>query len=163
MSSMNRGFASDLWRGKIFRYRHASAPAFALPPPYWLPPCRACATRAKETSKRGLPNFGQHIDILRGFGVPVVVAINRFPKDTPAELDRLAAYCKERGGISALSEAFIKGGAGAAELAERVVEAIAAHPNGEPQPIYSLESSWKKKIQTVARKNLWRGWGEFQR
>ena len=60
---------------------------------------------------RGLPNMGQHIKILKGYGVPVVAAVNRFPTDTEADLKRLAAYCADLGVNTALSEGFTKGGA----------------------------------------------------
>ena len=66
--------------------------------------------------ERGLPNLGRHIDNLRGFGVPTIAAINRFPKDTDADLKRLEDYCAEHGTPTALSEAFTKGGAGEKSL-----------------------------------------------
>jgi formate--tetrahydrofolate ligase len=87
-----------------------------------------------------------------------VAGINRFPKDTPAELDRLLGYCKEHGVTSALNEAFTKGGAGAAELAERVVETIAANPQANPQPIYAPEDSFEEKVSKVVT-NVYGGAG----
>jgi formate--tetrahydrofolate ligase len=102
--------------------------------------------------ERGLPNLGRHIDNLRGFGVPTIAAINRFPKDTKAELKRLRDYCAEHGIPSALSEAFTKGGPGAKELAEGVVELIARNPAPEVRPAYDLEAPLVEKIQNVANK-----------
>ncbi len=81
---------------------------------------------------------------------PIVVAINRFPKDTDADLKRMAGYCAECGAVSAMSEAFTKGGAGAVALAERVVETIEKHPSPSVQPIYALEDSLENKIMKVA-------------
>jgi formate--tetrahydrofolate ligase len=84
------------------------------------------------------------------FGVPVVVAINRFPNDTDADLRRMADYCRERGVVSTLNEAYAKGGEGAIELAERVVEAIDGNTKPSVLPIYSLEDSPEEKISKVA-------------
>src|SRR5205085_3008276 len=100
--------------------------------------------------ERGLPNLERHIQNLKRFGVPTVVAINQFPKDTDADLKRLADYCVETGSVSAMSEAFTKGGAGAVALAEKVVETIDKNPNPNVQPIYTLEQPLEDKIAKVA-------------
>ena len=102
--------------------------------------------------ERGLPNLGKHIEILQTFGVPIVAAINRFPSDTDAELNRLAAYCAERGVASALSEGFTKGGPGAKELAEKVVAAIEKNSRLSAHAIYSLDESFTEKIRSIAQK-----------
>jgi len=82
---------------------------------------------------RGAPNLVRHIQNLKQFGVPTVVAINRFPSDTEADLNRLAEYCAQQGAVSALSEAFTKGGEGAAAMA-LVGKVIGTHavPLGGP-------------------------------
>ncbi|HEY5029517.1 MAG TPA: formate--tetrahydrofolate ligase, partial [Candidatus Angelobacter sp.] len=100
----------------------------------------------------GAPNLVRHIQNLKQFGVPTVVAINRFPTDTEADLTRLADYCAEQGAVSALSEAFTKGGEGAAALAEKVVETIEKNPRPNVQPIYALEDPLENKIESVATK-----------
>jgi formate--tetrahydrofolate ligase len=82
----------------------------------------------------------------------IVVAINRFPADTDADLNRLADYCAQQGAVSALSEAFTKGGDGATALAQKVVETIDKNPKPDVQPIYSLEDSLENKIESVASK-----------
>jgi formate--tetrahydrofolate ligase len=102
--------------------------------------------------ERGLANLGRHIDNLRGFGVPTIVAINRFPNDTDADLKRLGTYCAEHGTPTALSEAFTKGGLGAKELAEKTVELIARNPAPGVRPVYALDEPIAEKIQKVARK-----------
>ena len=102
--------------------------------------------------ERGLPNLGRHIDNLKSFGVPTIAAINRFPNDTDADLKRLEAYCAEHGTPTALSEAFTKGGPGAKELAEKVVELIAKNPAPAVRPAYELDEPIVEKIQKVARK-----------
>jgi len=101
---------------------------------------------------RGLPNLLKHIEILKGFGVPVIAALNRFPGDTETDLKRLADFCSQYGVVSAVSEAFTRGGPGAKELAERVVETIAATPAPPVQPVYSLDEPLTAKIQRVAQK-----------
>jgi len=100
--------------------------------------------------ERGLPNLERHIQNMKRFGVPIVVAINRFPKDTDADLKRLSDYCVETGAVSAMSEAFTKGGAGATALAEKVVETIDKNPSPNVQPIYTLEQPLEDKIAKVA-------------
>jgi formate--tetrahydrofolate ligase len=101
--------------------------------------------------ERGLSNLGKHIEILKKFGVPTIAAINRFPNDSAADLNRLGAYCVDRGVASALSEGFAKGGPGAKELAEKVVDAIAKNPAPPVHPLYSLEEPLVEKIQRVAQ------------
>jgi len=100
--------------------------------------------------ERGLPNLGRHIQNLKGFGLPVIGAINRFPNDTPEDLARLEDYCAERGVTTARSEAFTKGGAGVTELAGKVVEQIAGNPAPEVRPVYALEETLEEKIGKVA-------------
>jgi formate--tetrahydrofolate ligase len=142
------GFAADLGAEKYFD--------IVMPTSGIRPSVAVLVTTAQSLRNqgegdlgRGLANFAKHIDSLRRFGVPIVAAINRFPKDTPAELDRLLGYCKELGVASALHEAFSKGGAGATDLAERVVETINANPSAQPQPIYSPEDSFEEKVRKV--------------
>jgi formate--tetrahydrofolate ligase len=109
-------------------------------------------TQGEGDLDRGAPNLVRHIQNLKQFGVPTVVAINRFPNDSEADLSRLADYCAQQGAVSALSEAFTKGGDGAAALAQKVVETIDKNPSPNVQPIYSLEESLEKKIASVATK-----------
>src|SRR5260370_3069905 len=80
------------------------------------------------------------------------LAINRFPKDTDADLKRLADYCAEHGAVSAMSEAFTRGGAGAEALAERVVETMEKNPDAKVQPIYSLEESLEVTVNKLPPK-----------
>lgn len=98
----------------------------------------------------GFTNLDHHIRTLRGFGVPIVVAINRFPSDEPEELEMIATECSLQGVPCALVEAYTKGGDGTAELAQKVVSAIETNPRPDIQRVYALEDSLETKILKVA-------------
>src|SRR5579859_7627988 len=145
------GFAADLGAEKYFDIvmrQSGNTPSAAV----LVTTVQSIRNQGEGELERGLPNLGRHIDNLRGFGVPTIAAINRFPKDTDADLKRLEDYCAEHGTPTALSEAFTKGGAGAKELAEKVVEQIAKNPNPVVKPAYELDEPIAEKIQKVARK-----------
>src|SRR6266581_9273215 len=117
------GFASDLGAEKYFdivMQQSGITPSAAV----LVTTVRSIRQQGEGELERGLQNLGKHIEILQTFGVPTTAAINRFPSDTDAELERLAAYCAERGVPSALSEGFAKGGPGAKVLVEKVLETI---------------------------------------
>jgi formate--tetrahydrofolate ligase len=99
----------------------------------------------------GFANLDKHISIVRGFGLPAVVAINRFPSDTEAELTVLKTFCEARGAAFELSEAYAKGGEGAAALARKVVAVIDAHPNLSLTPTYAISDPAIEKIAKVAQ------------
>jgi formate--tetrahydrofolate ligase len=145
------GFASDLGAEKYFDIvmpQSGLTPSAAV----LVTTVRSIRSQGEGDLERGLPNLGKHIGILKTFGVPTIAAINRFPDDSGADLDRLAAYCAERGITSALSEGFTKGGPGAKELAEKVVEVIASNPTPSVHSLYSLEEPLLEKIRKVAQK-----------
>jgi formate--tetrahydrofolate ligase len=99
----------------------------------------------------GCSNLERHIANLRNvYHLPVVVAINRFPSDTEAEIEALAAKCREIGVRFALSEVVAQGGQGGRELARAVLQSL-TDPNAF-QPAYSLEDSLRSKIETIAVK-----------
>ena len=98
---------------------------------------------------RGFENLEKHIENVNKFGVPAVVAINRFPTDTEAELDFLMKKCKESGAEAVLSEVWAKGGDGAIELAEKVVE-ICESKESNFKPLYDVEESIRDKIEKIA-------------
>jgi formate--tetrahydrofolate ligase len=100
--------------------------------------------------ERGFPNLEKHIKIVRSFNLPVVVALNRFPRDTDAELATLAEFCELHGAAFALSEAFSKGGEGAMALAAKVVEVLEANSDVQPASLYRSEDSALEKISKVA-------------
>jgi formate--tetrahydrofolate ligase len=99
----------------------------------------------------GFANLEKHISIVRGFGLPAVVAINRFPSDTEAELTVLKKFCEARGAAFELSEAYAKGGEGAAALARKVVEVMDAHPNISQTATYAMNDPALEKITKVAQ------------
>ena len=103
-----------------------------------------------EALKKGIANLGVHIENMRKYNVPVVVAINRFGTDTDAELSFIEEYCKANGADFALSEVFGKGGDGGVELAQKVVEAC--DKPSDFAPIYPLELTVKEKIEAIASK-----------
>lgn len=111
-------------------------------------PKDALAGENVEAVKRGGVNLEAHIENLKKFGVPVVVAVNRFHTDTDAELDAVHLICDRCGARCAMSEVFSKGGAGGTELAQAVVEACE-----EPScfaPIYGDDLSIQEKIERIA-------------
>ncbi|MGC2639856.1 MAG: formate--tetrahydrofolate ligase [Acidobacteriaceae bacterium] len=100
--------------------------------------------------EKGFANLARHIANLQRFGLPVVVAINHFPQDTPEELGRLKAFCNHLHVASALAEAFTRGGAGCEELTRAVVSAIDAGGNACAQRSYALADAYEEKIRKVA-------------
>ena len=104
-----------------------------------------------EAVKAGASNLIRHIDNLKnGFGLPVVVAINRFPDDLPEELALIQAECDRLGVRAAQSEVFAKGGAGGLELAEAVL--AACREPGHFAPITTPAMPLREKIETIAQK-----------
>lgn len=103
-----------------------------------------------EALSKGASNLKRHIENIRKFGIPSVVAINRFPSDTDAEIELIREKCKEEGVDTVLSEVFTKGGEGGIELAHKVVD-ICENKESKFKPIYPLDMSIKEKIETVAR------------
>lgn len=99
----------------------------------------------------GFVNLEKHLRNLSVFGVPPVVAINHFPNDTDDELKLIQAFCGECGVASALSDAFAKGGEGAAALAKLVVQTIDAQPKPFPASLYSATDSAEEKVLKVAQ------------
>jgi formate--tetrahydrofolate ligase len=104
-----------------------------------------------EAVKAGLANLDQHVKNLQQFGVPVVVAINKFPEDTEAELDAVLEHYEDEMGVrAAVSRVFEDGGEGGVELAEKVVDAV-ENDEADFEPLYDLEDSLKDKMEAVAK------------
>lgn len=103
-----------------------------------------------EAVKKGIVNLEKHIENVKKFGVPLVVAINIFAQDTPEELEAVREHCAKHGVNVALSDVFARGGEGGVELAKEVI-ALAESGQADFHPIYPLEMSLKEKIETVAK------------
>ena len=99
--------------------------------------------------ERGCANLRQHLDNLRLFGVPVVVALNRFTGDSPAEIEAVRGHCADGGAPMALSEGWGKGGEGMLELGRLLLETIAHHP-ADFKLLYEDQRPLLEKITTVA-------------
>lgn len=152
------GFGSDLGAEKFLdikcRYAGLSPSAIVI-----VATCRALkynggvpkaevSNENLEALKKGIVNLGVHIENMRKYNVPVIVAINRFGTDSKEELEYIESYCCENGADFALSDVFGKGGEGGIELAQKVVEAC--EKPSDFAPIYSLDLSVKEKIEKIA-------------
>ena len=101
-----------------------------------------------EAVRRGLPNLLRHIDNLKKYKIPMVVALNIFPTDTEEEKNIIYKACEEKGVMVADSNVFAEGGKGGLVLAEKLLQAM-EKPSGY-KPLYNLEKSLKEKIETIA-------------
>ena len=102
--------------------------------------------------KEGLKNLNRHINNMQGFGQPVIVTLNRFDSDTDEEIDIIRKNCEDRGVGFAVNEAFLKGGDGAVELAQKVVDTI---ERIQPLPInftYPQSETIEGKIEKVCKR-----------
>lgn len=108
------------------------------------------ATENIEALKKGMTNLAKHIENIQKFGLPIVVAINAFPTDTENELQELKSLCESMGASVSISEAWAKGGEGAINLAQKVIEATEKPSNF--QYMYDVNDSIKNKINAIATK-----------
>ena len=100
--------------------------------------------------EKGMINLVTHIENMRKFGLPVVVAINRFGTDSDAEIAAVEKLCGEMGVPVSLTEIFAKGGEGGTDLARKVCETIENHP-ADFKPLYDSELSIKEKLNVIAK------------
>ena len=152
------GFGSDLGAEKFLdiKCRYAGLKPSAI---VVVATCRALkynggvpkaevANENLEALKKGIVNLGVHIENMRKYNVPVIVAINQFGTDTKEELEYIENYCRENGADFALSNVFGKGGDGGVELAQKVVEAC--EKPSDFAPIYPLDLSIEEKVEKIA-------------
>ncbi|KRT36400.1 formate--tetrahydrofolate ligase [Acetomicrobium hydrogeniformans] len=154
------GFASDLGAEKFFdivcRFAGLSPSAVVL-----VTTVRALkhhgGVKKEDLSKenlealsQGLENLKAHLDILSNFGIPVVVALNKFASDTDGEIEMVMEATEERGASIALSEVWEKGGEGGIDLAKKVLEATKEEKSYKP--LYELDLPLTEKIRTIATK-----------
>lgn len=102
-----------------------------------------------DALKKGLVNLGAHVENMRKYGIPVIVAINRFPTDTEAEIEVLADYCKQLNVEYSLSEVFAKGGEGGIDLAQKIVKAC--EEPSDFKCIYDEKLPIREKIEIIAK------------
>ena len=98
----------------------------------------------------GCGNLAKHIDTVQQFGLPYIVAINQFESDSPKEIEALENWCKENGHPMSLSQVWAKGGEGALDLAQQVID-LCDQPNTYA-PLYDVHASIEDKINTIAQK-----------
>ncbi|MCR0569757.1 formate--tetrahydrofolate ligase [[Clostridium] innocuum] len=103
-----------------------------------------------EAMLAGCENLAKHIDTVKQFGLPYIVAINEFASDTPTEVEALQGWCKEHRHPMSLSQVWAKGGEGALDLANQLVE-LCAEENSYA-PLYAVEQSIEEKITAIATK-----------
>lgn len=153
------GFGSDLGAEKFLdikcRYANLKPNAIVV-----VATCRALkynggvpkaevSSENLEALKKGIANLGIHIENMRKYNVPVIVAINQFGTDTAEELQFIENYCKQKGAEFALSNVFGNGGEGGVDLANKVVEAC--EKPSDFAPLYSIELTVEEKIEAIAK------------
>jgi formate--tetrahydrofolate ligase len=104
-----------------------------------------------EAVDKGFENLQKHMENMKVFGVPFVVAINRFPSDTEAEIEKVTVLCQKEKARVALSEVFSRGGKGGTDLAQEILKAVEEDEN-RFELLYSSDMPLIEKIETVARK-----------
>lgn len=107
-------------------------------------------TENLEALQKGLENLEKHIENVAKFGVPAVVAINKFPTDTEAELNLVFERVKASGAEVAISDVWANGGEGGIELAKKVIETVETKESNF-KPLYDVELSIKEKITKIAK------------
>ncbi len=100
--------------------------------------------------KKGIVNLQTHIENMQKYGVPAVVAINRFGTDTEAEIAEIEAFCAKMGVEVSLTEVFAKGGAGGTDLAQKVCKTIAEKPSNY-RPLYDTDLTIPEKLEIIAK------------
>ncbi len=110
----------------------------------------ALSTPDVAALKRGMVNLEAHVKNVQKFGVPVVVALNRFTSDTPEEIDTVLQASKSWGARAALSDVWAKGGEGGEAVAKEVL-ALLAEGKADFKPIYDTAKPIKAKIETIAK------------
>lgn len=103
-----------------------------------------------EALLKGVENLEKHIESVKQFGVPMIVAVNKFAKDTDAEVNTLIKWCEEKNVSVSLSDAWAKGGEGTVDLAEKVVELCSKE--SDFSPIYDVNDSIENKVKIITQK-----------
>lgn len=154
------GFAADLGAEKFFNIVHGYS---GLKPDVAVVVASVRALNmhggvpkdeVKETNlealEKGLANLDKHVENVKKFGIPIVVAINQFPTDTPEELELVQRHCENLGVRWAVSQVVAKGGAGGEEFAKTVLEVLETEP-ANFKPLYDWKLPIKDKLATLAK------------
>jgi formate--tetrahydrofolate ligase len=145
------GFAADLGAEKYFDIVMRTSgirPSVAV----LVTTAQSLKQQGGGSLEAGVPNLARHVETLRNFRVPIVIAINHFPADTPEEHEFLFAWCRKHNLPYALSDAFTRGGEGTADLAQIVVQTLEENPEPTAEPIYTLNDSIEDKLRHVVQK-----------
>ncbi|KXX69994.1 formate--tetrahydrofolate ligase [Flammeovirga sp. SJP92] len=105
-----------------------------------------------EGLKLGMKNLERHIENMQGFGQTVLVTFNQYAFDTTEEMNFVEKWCNDKGVEFAVNDSFMKGGKGATDLAQKVVDVIETNPSGPLQFTYDLEDSIYEKLDKIAKK-----------
>ncbi|MFA5910255.1 MAG: formate--tetrahydrofolate ligase [Vicinamibacterales bacterium] len=148
------GFAADLGAEKFFDIvmpmcGHVPAAAAVI---VTLKALRTQGGSPDGPVDAGFPNLARHLENIRRWGVPAVVALNRFPGDTDADLELVMSYCRSIGADAALAEGYTKGGDGMTTLAAKLVAAAESSDPSAVKPVYSAAQTLVEKITAVATK-----------
>lgn len=146
------GFAADLGAEKFFDLvmpmcGHVPSAAAVI---VTLKALRAQGGQPDGPVENGFANLNRHLRNLQHWGVTPVVALNRFPGDSEADLERVRTHCVTLGVDAALSEGYARGGEGMKELAAKIVAAASAADRSKVKPIYTSERPLEGKITDVA-------------
>jgi formate--tetrahydrofolate ligase len=146
------GFAADLGAEKFFDLvmpmcGHVPSVTVVI---VTLKALRAQGGSSDAAVEKGFPNLQRHLLNLKRWGVPCVVALNRFPSDTDADLECVRSYCQSLGAEAALSEGYARGGEGMTDLADKVVAAAATSDPSQVRPLYDASQTLEQKIIAVA-------------
>jgi formate--tetrahydrofolate ligase len=137
------GFAADLGAEKFFD--------IVMPMCGHVPSVAVVIVTLKAIRAQGsLANLERHLENLKQWGVPAVVALNRFPDDDEAELAKVREFCAGKGVDAELSEGYAKGGDGMTALADKVVAAAQTSDPSQVKPLYTSDATLEAKITTVA-------------
>lgn len=148
------GFAADLGAEKFFDLvmpscGHVPSAAVVI---VTLKALRAQGGAPDGPVTAGFPNLDRHLANLKCWGVPAVVALNRFASDNEADLAAVVEHCRAQGVDAALAEGYLRGGDGMTDLADRVVAAAAASDTAAVTSLYTPDMSLEEKIETIATK-----------
>ncbi|MGH9383487.1 MAG: formate--tetrahydrofolate ligase [Vicinamibacterales bacterium] len=146
------GFAADLGAEKFFDLvmpmcGHVPSAAAVI---VTLKALRTQGGAADGPIDGGYPNLKRHLENLSRWGVPAVVALNRFPGDSDGDLEQVLSYCRSLGAEAELAEGYTKGGTGMTAVASRIVAAASVTDLSRVRPIYEASQSLESKITAVA-------------